>query len=75
MSAIDEARARWEEAVSNSLKVIGETQHASNMALVEALERLTARTLVLEEQVKMLMDLHRISEAEEKYVTDIIEGK
>jgi hypothetical protein len=57
-----EARARWEEAVSNSLKVIADSSHAGDVALLDAIEKLITRVLTLEEQVGMLMELHRIGE-------------
>jgi hypothetical protein len=59
---VNEARMRWEDAVGHSLKVIGETTLASDKALLQLVEALIARVMALEEQMEMLMELHRVKE-------------
>jgi hypothetical protein len=59
---VDEARAKWENAVGYSLKVLGDAQLESDRSLLKVIEALITRVQELEKKVDMLSDLHRLSE-------------
>jgi hypothetical protein len=66
MKALDtdivKARANWEDAVAHSLRIIAETSHASDKAILEVVNNLVKKVLELQHRVDLLEDLHRLEE-------------
>lgn len=50
------------DPVAEALKVISEGMMKSDRALLELVQEVIKRVMVVEEQVSMLMELHRVGE-------------
>jgi hypothetical protein len=57
-----EEQVNFNSAITTAVEQIAKGSHASDVQLLELINAVITRVLTLEEQVAMLMELHRVGE-------------